>query len=92
VLMGTLRWEKESAERVENEVAEIAGKLKRVRLNAEEAELQVRAKSLRTELIAKQVERTLLARTAGTRKDELSRTRVRRKELRGDHFPSLRRR
>ena len=43
VLMGTLRWEKESAERVANEVAEVAGKLKRVRLDAEEAELEVRA-------------------------------------------------
>jgi circadian clock protein KaiC len=92
VLMGTLRWEKESAERVKSELAEIAGKLKHVRLNAEEAELQVRAKSLRTELIAKQVERTLLARTAGTRKDELSRTRVRRQELRGDHMAIPRRR
>jgi circadian clock protein KaiC len=92
VLMGTLRWEKERAERVESEVAEIAAKLKRVRLNAEEAELQVRAKSLRAELIAKQVERTLLARTAGTRKNELSRTRVRRQELRGDHVPILKRR
>ena len=91
VLMGTLRWEKESAERVESEVAEIAGKLKRVRLDAEEAELQVRAKSLRTELIAKQVERTLLARTAGTRKDEVSRTRVRRQELRGDHVAAIKR-
>ena len=29
VLMGALRWEKESAERVANEVAEVAGKLKR---------------------------------------------------------------
>ena len=44
VLMGTLRWEKESAERVATEVAEVAGKLKRVRLDAEEAELEVRLK------------------------------------------------
>src|SRR6185436_10092855 len=48
VLMGTLRWEKESAERVATEVAEVAGKLKRVRLDAEEAVLEVRAKSLQT--------------------------------------------
>ena len=41
VLMGTLRWEKERAERVANEVTEVAGKLKRVRLDAEEAELEV---------------------------------------------------
>jgi circadian clock protein KaiC len=50
VLMGTLRWEKESAERVANEVAEVAGKLKRVSLDAEEAELEVRVKSLQVEL------------------------------------------
>ena len=67
VLMGTLRWEKESAERVANEVAEVAGKLKRVSLDAEEAELEVRVKSLQTELVAKQVEKTLLARTTESR-------------------------
>src|SRR6202011_3363893 len=33
VLMGTLRWEKESAEGIENEVAKVASKLKRVRLD-----------------------------------------------------------
>jgi len=83
VLMGTLRWEKESAERVANEVAEVAGKLKRVTLNAEEAVLKVRAKSMDTELLAKQVEKTLLDRTTQSRKGELSRGRVRMRELRG---------
>lgn len=83
VLMGTLRWEKESAERVATEVAEVAGKLKRVSLDAEEAVLEVRAKSLQTELLAKQVEKTLLSRTTHTRKGELSRGRVRIRELRG---------
>jgi circadian clock protein KaiC len=83
VLMGTLRWEKESAERVESEVAEVAGKLKRVSLDAEEAVLRVRAKSLQTELVAKQVERTLLARTTASRKGEMSRGRTRVRELRG---------
>ena len=73
VLMGTLRWEKESAERVANEVAEVAGKLKRVRLDAEEAELEVRVKSLQAELVAKQVEKALLARTTESREGELSR-------------------
>jgi circadian clock protein KaiC len=34
VLMGTLRWEKERAEGVAHEVTEVAGKLKRVRLDA----------------------------------------------------------
>lgn len=82
VLMGTLRWEKESAERVANEVAEVAGKLHRVKLDAEEAVLEVRAKSLQTELLAKQVEKTLLARTTESRAGELSRGRIRMRELR----------
>jgi circadian clock protein KaiC len=83
VLMGTLRWEKESAERVANEVAEVAGKLKRVSLDAEEAVLEVRAKSLQTELVAKQVEKSLLKRTTQSREGELSRGRTRMRELRG---------
>jgi len=83
VLMGTMRYEKESAERVAKEVAEVAGKLKRVSLDAEEAVLEVRAKSLQTELLAKQVEKTLLARTTQSRKGELSRGHTRMRELRG---------
>jgi circadian clock protein KaiC len=83
VLMGAMRWEKESAERVANEVAEVAGKLKRVSLDAEEAVLEVRAKSLQTELLAKQVEKTLLARTMESRAGELTRGAKRMRELRG---------
>jgi circadian clock protein KaiC len=83
VLMGTLRWEKEGAERVATEVTEVAGKLKRVRLDAEEAELEVRVKSLQTELAAKQVEKALLVRTTQSREGELSRGRTRMRELRG---------
>jgi circadian clock protein KaiC len=83
VLMGTMRWEKESAERVASEVAEVAGKLKRVSLDAEEAVLEVRAKSLQTELLAKQVEKTLLARTTESRDQAVSRGRTRMRELRG---------
>ena len=83
VLMGTLRWEKERAELVAHEVTEVAGKLKRVRLDAEEAELGVRVKSLQVELEAKQVEKALLARTTEIRKGELSRGRTRMGELRG---------
>ncbi|HEV7992143.1 MAG TPA: circadian clock protein KaiC [Gemmatimonadaceae bacterium] len=92
VLMGTMRWEKESAERVANEVAEVAGQLKRVSLDAEEAVLEVRAKSLQTELLAKQVEKTLLTRTTKSREGELSRGRERMRELRGaDAAPTRRR-
>ncbi|QJR11165.1 Circadian clock protein kinase KaiC [Usitatibacter rugosus] len=83
VLMGTLRWEKESAERVAHEVTEVATKLKRVRLDAEEAELEVRVKSLMVELEAKQVEKALLARTTEIQKRELSKGRTRMGELRG---------
>ena len=87
VLMGTLRWEKESAERLAAEVAEVAGQLNLVRLDAEEAVLEVRAKSLQTELLAKQVEKTLLARTRQSREGELARGRTRMGELRGADEP-----
>jgi circadian clock protein KaiC len=83
VLMGTLRWEKESAQRVADETAEVARQLRRVSLDAEEAVLEVRVKSLQTELMAKQVEKTLLDRTTRTREGELSRGRTRMRELRG---------
>ena len=83
VLMGTLRWEKERAERAAQEAAEVAAKLKRVNLDAEEAELEVRVRSLQTELVAKQVEKALLVRTTESRKGELSRGRTRMRELRG---------
>jgi circadian clock protein KaiC len=83
VLMGTMRWQKESAERVAVEVAEVAGKLKRVTLDTQQAELEVRLKAVQTELIAKQVEKTLLARTTASRKTEVLHGRVRMRELRG---------
>ena len=83
VLMGTMRWEKESAERLVHEAAEVAAKLKRVKLDAEEAELEVRLKALQVEIEAKQVEKALLARTTQTHKGELSRGRTRMRELRG---------
>jgi circadian clock protein KaiC len=92
VLMGTMRWEKESAERVANEVAEVAGKLKRVTLDTQQAELEVRLKAVQTELIAKQVEKTLLARTTASRKAEILRGRVRVRELRGGDAAAPRRR
>jgi circadian clock protein KaiC len=83
VLMGTLRWEKESAERVLKETAEVAAKLKRVRLDAEEAELEVRMKSLQVELVAKQVEKALLVSATESREGQLSQGRRRMRELRG---------
>jgi circadian clock protein KaiC len=83
VLMGTMRWEKESAERVADEEAEVAGKLKRVTIDAQQAELEVRLKAVQTELIAKQVEKTLLAQTTKSRKAVQLRGSVRMRELRG---------
>ncbi len=83
VLMGTMRWEKESAERAAGEVAEVATRLKRVKLDAEEAELEVRIRSLEVELEAKQVEKTLLAVSTQSHEGELSRDRTRLRELRG---------
>ena len=83
VLMGTMRWEKESGERVAREVAEVSETLKRVSLDAEQALLEVRAKSLNTELLAKKVEKELLTRTTESRKRELAAGRDRMRELRG---------
>jgi circadian clock protein KaiC len=83
VLMGTLRWQKESAERLADEVSEVGGKLKRVRLDAEVAELKVRMQSLMVELEAKSVEKELLTRTAATLATESVRGRKRIRELRG---------
>jgi circadian clock protein KaiC len=91
VLMGTMRWEKESAERVATEVAEVARTLKRVTLDTQQAELEVRLKAVQTELIAKQVERTLSARTTASRKAEILRGRVRMRELRGGDAAAPRR-
>lgn len=83
VLMGTMRWEKERGERVANEAAEVATKLKRVRLDAEEAELEVRVKSLQTELVAKQIEKALMLSSSKSRAGDVSRDRSRLEELRG---------
>lgn len=83
VLMGTLRWEKEKEERLKMEVNEVARKLKRVRLDAEEAELGVRVKSLQVELAAKQEEKALLIRSTEHNERELSGGRSRMRELRG---------
>jgi circadian clock protein KaiC len=83
VLMGTMRWEKESAERHANEVATVATRLKSVRLEAEEAELEARVRSLQVELTAKQTEKAVLARSAEVHERELLLGRDRMRELRG---------
>lgn len=83
VLMGTMRWEKERAERFAKESAEATRALKRVQLDAEEAELEVRLKSLQVERAAKQIEKALLVRATESREGELVRGRSRIREMRG---------
>jgi circadian clock protein KaiC len=80
--MGTMRWEKER-ERFAKESAEATGALKRVQLDAEEAEIEVRLKSLQVERAAKQVEKALLVRATESREGELLRGRSRMREMRG---------
>jgi KaiC/GvpD/RAD55 family RecA-like ATPase len=55
----------------------------RVQFDAEEAELEVRATSLRTELVTKRVEKTLLIRMNNIREKELDPGRLRTGQLRG---------
>lgn len=89
VLMGAMRWQKERAERVAKESAETTGELKRVQLDAEEAELEVRLKSLQVERAAKQVEKALLVRATQSREGELSRGRSRMRKMRGADAANL---
>lgn len=83
VLMGTMRWEKESAERHVSEVAAVSAKLTTVRLEAEQAELEARVKLLQVELAAKLTEKAVLARSADVHEKELALGRERVRELRG---------
>lgn len=83
VLMGTLRWEKENEGRIAGDLAEVAARLRRVKLDAEEAEIEVRLKSLQTELTAKQVEQELLVRTDASRDQAKAQGRSHMQELRG---------
>lgn len=92
VLMGTLRWEKERAVRLAAETAEVAAHLKRVLLDAEEVELEVRVKSLQTELVAKRTEKAMLVRATESREGEASAGNTLLRGLRGadeaPHAPS----
>jgi circadian clock protein KaiC len=83
VLMGTMRWEKETAERHASEVAAVATKLRSAKLEAEEAELVARVNGLQVELAAKKAEKELLAHSAANHERESSLGRDRMRELRG---------
>ncbi|MEO8383135.1 MAG: circadian clock protein KaiC [Acidobacteriota bacterium] len=83
VLMGTMRWEKESAERHAHEVARVTATLESVKLEAEEAELEARVRSLEVELAAKRSRKAVLARSAEIHEQESRVGRDRMRELRG---------
>jgi circadian clock protein KaiC len=83
VLMGTMRWEKERSEQFAKEIALATEKIKRVKLDAEEAEFEVRLKSLQAELVAKQLEKALLAKTTAHHDDAVVRDRAHIQVLRG---------
>jgi circadian clock protein KaiC len=72
VLMGTLRWEKERAERDAQSEAEIAVRRQRNKIENDSAELKARIKSLQYELELKNSEKDTLMRTAATGAEELS--------------------
>jgi circadian clock protein KaiC len=72
VLMGTLRWEKEQAERNAHSEAEISVRRQRNKIENDAAELQARIKSLQYELELKNSEKDILMRTAATGAEELS--------------------
>jgi circadian clock protein KaiC len=83
VLMGTLRWEKESAERHASELAAVTAELRSLKLEAEEAELEARVKLLQVELAAKLAEKAVLARSAEVHEREQASGRERMRVLRG---------
>lgn len=87
VLMGTMRWEKESAERHANEVASVAAKLRTVKLEAEEAEIEARVKLLQFELAAKLSEKALIEHSAEVHAKEMALGRDRMRQLRGTDVP-----
>lgn len=83
VLMGSMRWEKESAERQAKELAAVEAKLKSVKLDAEEAEIEARLKLLQFELASKNTEKAVLAKSAEAHEKERVLGRDRMRELRG---------
>jgi circadian clock protein KaiC len=83
VLMGTMRWEKETAERQAAELAAVASRLRSVQLHSEEAELEARVKALQVELAAKQTEKALFEHSVEMHDQQVSLGRDRIRELRG---------
>jgi circadian clock protein KaiC len=83
VLAGTLRWEKERAERARLEEAQVAGQQKQTALDIEAMDLQARLKILEMELAAKLSQKAVLKRHEEKRASELLVTQDRVRQLRG---------
>lgn len=67
VLMGTLRWEKERADRLRAETVRMIGARKLAQLDANEAQLALREQALQAERLAGQAERALMLQASSRR-------------------------
>jgi circadian clock protein KaiC len=83
VLMGTLRWEKERAELLEQQEAETMAKHKQGILDTEEAELEARLHVAQRQLDVKRAEKEAVTRLGLRRAEEVTRGRTRLDVLRG---------
>ena len=83
MLMGTLRWEKERAEKVARNEAEAITKHKQDILDTEEAELEARLHVVQRQLDVKRTEKHALTRLGANRAEDLTRGRSELRELRG---------
>jgi circadian clock protein KaiC len=87
VLMGTLRWEKEDAERALLDKNKVAAKLKWATIESEEAVIEVRLKALQLELRAKQAEKESLSRVTNDLNADLANGKSHLQSLRGVDKP-----
>jgi circadian clock protein KaiC len=83
VLMGTLRWEKERAELLEQQEAEAMAKQKQGILDTEEAELEARLHVAQRQLDVKRAEKQAMTRLGLRRAEDLTHGRSRLHVLRG---------
>jgi circadian clock protein KaiC len=83
VLMGTMRWEKEMAERKEHEERALVAKKRLLQFDTEEADLQGRLTLLQRQLEANRAEKEILDRLAATEERERKVRQATLSELRG---------
>jgi circadian clock protein KaiC len=88
VLMGTLRWERERAERLDREAAHLAERYRQEQLAVEAAQIEMRLQLLQRELEIKRAEQASLHSSAGRRADEQVKSDVALRELRRADKPS----